>query len=564
MYRRNIMSEFLKNMNLKLKLIVGFSIVVFFLVVMGLVGWFQIRSLYNLVEVLGKESIPSLSYIQTMKGTQVELKAAIRTAINPYASKDEVQKQIENIEKATKDYDVAIEKYDKIPHTNEEDKLYKEFLNKYQYLKASNDKIINEIKKIPAIQNQLQKEYLCEQISSIVLAGEAKKAFDDSQAAIQKLLDYTNDYRGTVVVDKAISNGQMANVVIIILTLAFSVIAMAVAYFFANMISKPVIAISDELAISANNLEKAGNQVASASQELSSGASELASSVEEITSSMEELQSIVEANTKNVNEAEILMKETVNTAKASQAESEELLKLMMEVQETSKKVVRINKVIDDIAFQTNILALNAAVEAARAGDVGRGFAVVAEQVKSLAQKSAESSKETSDLIDTIAESITKSKDKTEITVTAFKEAVARAEKVNVLLDEITRASKEQAKGANQVTKAISQVNSVVQELAASSEETASSSEEMLGQVESMREGVIGLNTVTKGEREAKRIEEEGKANAAKQDIGGITQKAHKVHEAIDAIKDKTKTKKESDVEIVKPEDKIPLNDFKDF
>ncbi len=217
---------------------------------------------------------------------------------------------------------------------------------------------------------------------------------------------------------------------------------------------------------------------------------------------MEELQSIIEANTKMSMKLKF-NEETMQQQKELRNHSYRVTKIMNTIGESSKKIIKINKAIDDIAFQTNILALNAAVEAARAGDVGRGFAVVAEQVKSLAQKSADSAKETSDLIDMINQDIESGAGKTDIVVTSFNDVVTRAEKVNILLDEITRASKEQAKGSNQVTKAISQVNSVVQQLAASSEETASSSEEMLSQVESQREAVMELNSVVMGEKKSR-------------------------------------------------------------
>lgn len=563
------MSELLKNMNLKAKLFMGFSVVVLLLIVIGTIGFFQISSISGNIEIVGKNSIPAIKHLQLVRGNLLAVKSAILTFCNPYLSVDEIKRELEDIKKAQDVIVSSLKEYEKIPKQKDEEKIYNELKASIQKLQGEQQKIIDDAQKLLTM-NVLQRENYTSTLTQRAMAGAFRKYYDDSYAMMSKLLEYVDNYYGNTMVNNAISNASKGNIIIIIITIISSASGLLLATFFGRIIANPIIEITDNLSISANNLEKAGNQVASASQELSSGASELASSVEEITSSMEELQSIVEANTKNVNEAEILMKETVNTAKSSQAEAEELNRLMAEVMETSKKIVKINKAIDDIAFQTNILALNAAVEAARAGDVGRGFAVVAEQVKSLAQKSAESSKETSELIDTVVESINKSAEKTENTTNSFKEAVQRAEKVNVLLDEITRAFKEQAKGANQVTKAISQVNSVVQELAASSEETASSSEEMLSQVEATREMVVGLNGVTKGEKEAKRLSEESKV-AGKQDIHDIKSKAHKVHEAIDALKvkegkkenDKIKSK-EKDVEIIKPEEKIPLDDFKDF
>ncbi|MEJ5361830.1 MAG: methyl-accepting chemotaxis protein [Spirochaetota bacterium] len=553
------MSELLKNMNLKIKLILAFLIVAVLILILGIVSIIQIKSLSGNIEVLGNESIPSILNLEIVKVSQLEIKAAIRSAINPYISKDDLERQYQNIERARENYKKALDNYDIIKRTSEEDKLYKEFLGKLEESKTENNKMIEDLKKLTTIQNQLQKEYLCEQLTQNAFTGKNRKAFDDSMDSLQKLLEYVKGYYGKQLVDKAISTANIVNIVMVIIIIISFGISLILGYVLANTITKPILQTSNNLSISSDNLEKAANQVASASQELSSGASELASSVEEITSSMEELQSIIEANTKNVNEAEILMKETMQTAKGAQDHSIELQKIMNTIGESSKKIIKINKAIDDIAFQTNILALNAAVEAARAGDVGRGFAVVAEQVKSLAQKSADSAKETSDLIDMINQDIENGASKTEIVVTSFNDVVSRAEKVNVLLDEITRASKEQAKGSNQVTKAISQVNSVVQQLAASSEETASSSEEMLSQVESQREAVMELNTVVMGEKAVKNTVSKN-TNEKKNDIAS---KAHRVHASIDAIKAKTK-ESDNDVELIKPEDKIPLNDFKDF
>jgi methyl-accepting chemotaxis protein len=559
------MSELLKNMNLKFKLVSAFSIIAVLIAIVGAISLIQINSLSNNLNSLGTESIPSILNLEIIKVAQLEIKAAIRTAINPYLSKDDFQRQFENIEKARENYTTALKKYDVIARTEQEDKLYKEFLQKLDESKVSNDKMISELKKLTVIQNQLQKEYQCEQLSNLALSGEQRKSFDESMDKLQKLLDYVKDYYGKQMVDKAIATAKTVNIIMIFIIFISFAIAIILGIVLANTITKPIMKTSDNLSVSSDNLEKAANQVASASQELSSGASELASSVEEITSSMEELQSIIEANTKNVNEAEILMKETMQTVKGAQDHSSELQNIMNTIGDSSKKIIKINKAIDDIAFQTNILALNAAVEAARAGDVGRGFAVVAEQVKSLAQKSAESAKETSDLIDMISQDIEKGANKTEIVVSSFNNVVTRAEKVNVLLDEITRASKEQAKGSNQVTKAISQVNTVVQQLASSSEETASSSEEMLSQVEGQREAVLGLNAVVLGEKVAK--QSVSISRSSEKEARDITKKAHKVHEAIETIRygnSINKATQDKDVELIKPEDKIPLDDFKDF
>ncbi len=342
----------------------------------------------------------------------------------------------------------------------------------------------------------------------------------------------------------------LRNIIILIIIISI-IFAIIVSFLLARSISNPLIKISDKINISSGQLESASNQLSSSSQELSSGASELASNVEEITSSMEELQSIIESNTKSVNEAEILMKDANQKARESTNQSEELEKAMQKIVEDSKKISKINKVIDDIAFQTNILALNAAVEAARAGDAGRGFAVVAEQVKALAQKSAEAAKETTELIEFIIISIERGVSQVNVTKENSNKIFELSEKISILLDEITRAFKEQSKGANQITKAISQVNTVVQQTAASSEETASASEELYAQVEQLKEIVFSLTLLVMGQNKADLLKKEEEKN----------KESNKKEEKKKHI---NLNNKQKDVEIIKPEDKIPLDDFKGF
>ena len=159
---------------------------------------------------------------------------------------------------------------------------------------------------------------------------------------------------------------------------------------------------------------------------------------------------------------------------------------MQEINSSSDKISKIIKVIDEIAFQTNILALNAAVEAARAGEAGMGFAVVADEVRNLAQRSAQAARDTAGLIE---ESIAKSNDgktKLDLVATAVHSIIASADKVKVLVDEVNVGSQEQARGIEQVSRAIQQMEKITQTNAASAEESASASEELSAQSEALK------------------------------------------------------------------------------
>jgi methyl-accepting chemotaxis protein len=227
-------------------------------------------------------------------------------------------------------------------------------------------------------------------------------------------------------------------------------------------------------------------QVLDSGNDLSVNASDQASSLMEISSSIEEINAMLQQGARKTKDANQLANETSCAAKSGADCMGGMRAAMEEIRASSQEVTEIIKVIDDIAFQTNLLALNAAVEAARAGEAGKGFAVVAEEVRNLAQRSAEAARNTSQMIQ---ESIRRAENGTQLTARVdetFIEIVEGTKQVNDILNEISNGSSQQAQGVEQISSAVGNVDQNVQRTAAQAEELAAIARENANQVESLQ------------------------------------------------------------------------------
>ncbi len=295
---------------------------------------------------------------------------------------------------------------------------------------------------------------------------------------------------------------------------------------------------------SIGSLSTGGRQMATASQSLAQGASEQAAAIEEVSSSIEEMASMTKQNAGNANEAKTL----ADTATAAADKGSEAMVRMSsaidDIKQSSDETAKIIKTIDEIAFQTNLLALNAAVEAARAGEAGKGFAVVAEEVRNLAQRSAEAARNTADIIEGSVKNAENGVSISQEVGTILEDIATGNRKTNDLVTEIAAASTEQSRGIEQINTAVTQMDSTTQSNAANAEESAAVSEQVMSVVSDLIE-LVGNNSSTATDSNFK-----------------IDTAANPVKHTTHAAAGKAATKKNWKVE--SPEEAIPLNSDKEL
>ena len=361
----------------------------------------------------------------------------------------------------------------------------------HEYIASLQASFDDYVKTMTAIRAQIDKDF----------AGAMKmvdqdvpvkvKQLNDAAVAVNTYCNQVADERTGLTVDgfgrvrKSVMGLGSASV-------GFALLAFVLVALNSTRVRRALSELADNLGQVSQSLIGSAGIVSSSSQSLAEGSSAQAASLEETSASLEEMSSMTKRNADNAQKANDLAKQARSAADKGVGDMETMNAAMAAIKSSSDDIAKIIKTIDEIAFQTNILALNAAVEAARAGEAGMGFAVVAEEVRSLAQRSAQAAKETATKIEGAISKTAQGVEISNKVALTLNEIVIKARQVDELAAEVAGASHEQTQGITQINSAVGQMDKVTQSNAANAEESAAAAQELNGQAAAMKESVVAL------------------------------------------------------------------------
>ncbi len=303
----------------------------------------------------------------------------------------------------------------------------------------------------------------------------------------------------TTVIDTVVNSTY----VLVICLIGSLLLGIGIAVVMAQSIARPLNRMVARLSAGADELAKLADQVTEAASQVSEGSSRQAASLEETSAALEEVASQTRTNAEDAQQADRLTDEVRETMEETGKAMDEMAVSMERLAGAGQEIAKIVNSIDEIAFQTNLLALNAAVEAARAGEAGQGFAVVADEVRNLAMRAAEASRNTQVLIDDTVKRIHEGASLVGTTHQAFKQVAEQNEQVDRLVKGIAAASSEQAEGIEQINRAMSEMDQVVHVNASHSEQSKAVAGQMKSQSAEVEAIVAELIALVAGGRKKK-------------------------------------------------------------
>lgn len=481
----------LSSLTIAKRLSYSFAVLAVVTLALGILGFVSGNKSSETIDRLGSVLLPGVESLQKLNVALSDITAAEEALQNDALTLDERMDVTESVEKQWSRFEKNSSAYENLELTAEEEQAWSKFLavfNKWKtdhdiFMAYADDYIMN-------FSNPAQRGQVLDEMRTHFL--ENSKPRRKAAMAELNILTELNSNLASAEVSSALT-GTVAAKILSIIGLIFGVgVAIALGYLVTRSINTSLRNIINQLNGGAEQVNASSVQLSGASQELAESTSEQAASLQETTSSLEEMSSQIKLNAENSQEAEVAMQESKPLVENGVRAMKRMSQAMEEIHASSQETSKIIKTIDDIAFQTNLLALNAAVEAARAGEAGKGFAVVAEEVRNLAQRSAEAARDTSELI----QKSQSSSERGTSVATEVSENLNRIEEsinsVSTLVIEISAASKEQSVGIEQMNSVMNQMDQTVQDNASASEESASAAEELSSQASELKHVVNDL------------------------------------------------------------------------
>lgn len=475
--------EWFKELKVSLKLYLLVAIASAFILLTSIIGYSVNSNTSHALKVMYTENLVSIEYMGDIRGNVMR---ALADSLNLMQNTTPAEKIA--LEDDIKDMRQQTAKlFDKFSETNPSE-VQKEKLEELKNIRKTFWENMDKALYFAHINKNAQ-AYQIYRANKINEKKYRTSVLDLQRMEKEKSLNMYND---------SIKATQTADMLLIIVGLSALALMISLGTIIANAITKPIQHAIEELTTGSSEVSAASSQVEAASEALAEGTTEQAASIQETSSTLEETSSMIQQNNENTKQAAGMAKSTKNYADKSAQEMSTMMKSMEDLKQSSNEIAKIIKVIDEIAFQTNLLSLNAAVEAARAGDAGKGFAVVAEEVRNLAQRSAQAAKDTASIIEN---NISLSENSAVIAKTvneALTQIDSEAKKVSELLEEISTATEEQTKGISEINKAIQQMEQVMESNSATADESAAASRELASQAANVNEIVHSLIRLVEG------------------------------------------------------------------
>lgn len=475
--------EWIKNLKIANKLYLLIAMASIMLIIASLVGFYFTKKMAANTATLYADRVVPITSFGNIRDDIMRVNGDLLLMIitNNTTKKNSLMKEISVNIAEVEDLFAAYEKTKLDPFEVETIPKYKNYYQSFTTIKERLYSFIDQEKDALAI------AYYNANDDTIYKLADTAMSLADYNEKVAKGLNEAND--------KA---AQTATILLILIGLGSLTFLITTGLMIANAITVPIKNAIDTLNMGSEEVSSAASQVAAASQSLAEGASEQAAAVQETSSTLEETSSMVHQNRENTQQAAVLAKQAKQYAEQSNSEMLKMSSSMSDLKNSSNEIAKIIKVIDEIAFQTNILSLNAAVEAARAGDAGKGFAVVAEEVRNLAQRSAQAAKDTTVIIESNIDLSEASVNIAKAVKDSVESIAEQANKVSDLLEEISVATNEQAQGVEQINKAVSQMEMALQSNAATADESASASRSLQEQAINVRDIVDSLIVLVDG------------------------------------------------------------------